>query len=396
MRALNRLELVGETLRHVLNVLAEVAPAWLRTHVPAEWYERYAHRVEAYRLPKTASERHDALRLMGNDGLRLLDALEQETAPAWLRELPAVQVLRQVWQQHYTTLVGHLWPRRTEELPPASERLSSPYDPEAHCSTKRSITWTGYKVHLTEICDATQPHLITDVQISEAGTPDVALTAPIQEALDERRLLPQEHLVDTGYIDSSLLVESRSRHGIELIGPVHANTSWQAQEDGCFETADFALDWERKVATCPQGKTSVLWMPVRASGGREVLSIAFAQLDCFACPARARCTRAKTAPRKLMVRRRAEYEALQAARQREQTEAFQQVYAQRAGVEGTLSQGVRRCGLRQARYGGQQKTHLQEVATAVALNVIRLVAWLDKTPLAQTRLSRFARLAEAS
>ena len=66
---------------------------------------------------------------------------------------------------------------------------------------------------------------------------------------------------------------------------------------------------------------------------------------------------------------------------------------QRAGVEGTLSQGIRAFGLREARYIGLQKTHLQHLATAAAINVVRTVRWLEGTPHAQTRTSRFAALA---
>src|SRR5262249_1669625 len=46
VRALTRLECVGETLRHTLNVLAEVAPGWLRSRVQPEWVQRYPHRVD--------------------------------------------------------------------------------------------------------------------------------------------------------------------------------------------------------------------------------------------------------------------------------------------------------------------------------------------------------------
>ena len=68
------------------------------------------------------------------------------------------------------------------------------------------------------------------------------------------------------------------------------------------------------------------------------------------------------------------------------------LYAQRQGVESTLSQGVRAFGLRQARYRGLAKTGLQNVATAAALNLDRLTAWLAQRPLAPTRISRFAAL----
>jgi transposase len=101
VRVLNRLELVGETLRHTLNVLAEVAPAWLQAHVPAEWYERYSRRIEDYRLPPTKAERDQYGEVVGADGQMLLNWIDQAKDIAWLRDLPAVALLRQVWQQQY-------------------------------------------------------------------------------------------------------------------------------------------------------------------------------------------------------------------------------------------------------------------------------------------------------
>jgi transposase len=104
VRALGRLECVGETLRHALTVLADVAPDWLRAQaLPQEWVERYGRRVEEYRLPKSQAERQQCQQyanVVGADGWRLLDALEAPGTPAWLREVPAVQTLHRVWRQH--------------------------------------------------------------------------------------------------------------------------------------------------------------------------------------------------------------------------------------------------------------------------------------------------------
>jgi len=98
----------------------------------------------------------------------------------------------------------------------------------------------------------------------------------------------------------------------------------------------------------------------------------------------------------MKLRPQAHHEALQAARRRQQTVAFKEQYAARAGVEGTLSQGVRAFPLRQARYLGQAKTHLQHLLIAVAINLVRVVAGLAGTPQAQTRTSSFAALAKAN
>jgi IS5 family transposase len=106
-----------------------------------------------------------------------------------------------------------------------------------------------------------------------------------------------------------------------------------------------------------------------------------------------RCTRGQDQGRQLTLHAREQHEALAAARARQDTEQGQRLYAQRQGVEGTILQGGRGFGLRQARYRGRAKTGLQNVATAAALNLDRLAAWFAKRPLAPTRVSRLAALA---
>jgi transposase len=121
--------------------------------------------------------------------------------------------------------------------------------------------------------------------------------------------------------------------------------------------------------------------------------VRFAQHDCRACDARPLCTQAKQAARTLKLQPQAHFEALHAARAWYASAAGQEGYKRRAGIEGTLSQGVRAFGLRQTRYWGAAKTHLQHIAIAAAINIDRIVAWLDERPLAATRISRFAALA---
>ncbi len=118
----------------------------------------------------------------------------------------------------------------------------------------------------------------------------------------------------------------------------------------------------------------------------------FSRVDCVPCPSRAMCTLNKSLRRAITIRREAAYLALEAARERQETDAFKEEYARRAGVEGTMSQGVRAFGLRRARYIGGVKTHLQHVLTAAAINFVRVAHWLDDKPLARTRPSSFAAL----
>jgi transposase len=394
VRACNRLECVGETLRAALNDLAVVAPDWLRQQITADWFERYGKRFEESRLPKGEAKRYAYAEQIGADGLQLLNTIYHVTTPHWIREIPAVEILRQTWvhQYHYDEQ-GQLRWRKAQDLPPAGMRTDSPYDPEAHFGNKRSITWTGYKVHLTETCEEDAPYLITHIETTEAAVTDVTMTAPIHQALAVRQLTPATHIVDAGYVDAQLLVQSTHDFDIELLGPVRPDVSWQAQEAQTYDLRQFTIDWQGQRATCPQGKTSTAWIPHLDAWQNEVISIKFASQDCRQCAERPQCTKAKNTSRHITVRPEREHNALQAARQQQTTPAWKARYDKRAGIEGTLSQGVRAFGLRQCRYRGLAKTRLQHLATAAAMNIDRLAAWLDGIPHAKTRMSRFAALA---
>jgi transposase len=392
VRALNRLEGVGETFRHALNCLAVAAPEWLRALSPPEWVERYGRRFDDERLPEGEKERQELAHTIGADGYRLLLAIYAANAPGWLRELPAVQLLRQVWvQQFYRDDTGLRF-RTEQEIPPAAQFLGTPYDPKARYSKKKSTSWVGYKVHLTETCDPDTPLLITDVQTTPATTADGDVTPLVHAALKTRDLLPQTHLVDTGFLDAELLVSSREEYQIDLLGPTRSDYHWQARAGQGFAAINFTIHWEEQYAVCPEGKQSTKWNEVQDRSGNPVIKIGFASRDCRVCPSRERCTRSVRPRRTITLRPEKQNAALQAARQRESTKEFGQEYGKRAGVEGTLSQAVRVCEMRRSRYVGLTKTHLQHVFTATALNFVRVGQWLLGTPRARTRESAFVRL----
>lgn len=400
IRAINRFEVVGETLRQALNSLAVVAPDWLWTQLQPDWpawVERYGQRFTDYRLPKTEPERVAFAEQIGADGTRLLQAVDAPATPTWLREVPAVETLRQVWLQQYQATPAHTvrW-RDARDLPPVSQLIQSPYDPDARFATKRETQWTGYKLHLTETCEPDEPHLIVHVETTTATTHDGHVTDKIHRDLATADLLPATHLVDQAYVDAALLLTSQGDHGVTLVGPVPADQSWQGLAGQGFALTDFTVAWETHTVRCPQGKQSTHWRPGADRQGAPVIHVDFARADCRACPTQSQCTRSASSGRRLTVRPRAQHEALLAARARQKTATFKAQYAARAGVEGTLAQGTRTCGLRRARYRGLPKVHLQHVLTAISMNVIRLVAWLADPTHSRTQTSRFVTLAAAA
>jgi transposase len=393
VRRLNRVELLGEMLRAALNSLAEHDPDWLTSWVPVEWFEHYSRRIEEWRLPSAKDKQEAVMEQIGQDGLRLLSELWREQTSPSLRALPEVEGLRKTWMQQFFWQEGVLRLRNKDDLPPAHLTVRSPYYHQAHYGHKRDLAWFGYKVHFSETCDEELPHLITHVVTTDATTTDMEQTEAIHQALSARGLEPDAHLLDAGYVDAGIILQSRDRLGIEVIGPVSQNNQWQAKAGQGYDLASFRIDWQKQQATCPQGKQSVKWTPRTDQHGHPKVAIRFDLHACRDCPARALCTRSPRAPRILAVRTQAEFEILQRSRQHQQTETFGAKYARRSGIEGTHSQAVRSLGLRRTRYFGFSKTELSHLLTAAAINLIRLDAFLEGKKTAKTRVSRFAALA---
>ena len=400
VRDLNRVELLGETLRAALNAIATAAPGWLRALSPPEWYGRYGQRIEDARLPETGPKRDAYVAQVGTDGYHLLDVLDGGDAPEGLAALPEVVVLRRVWARHFERDEGDksggasagVRLRAVQGRGPG-DRVESPYDPDARFRSKSDANWTGYMVHMTESCDEGLPHLIVHAEATAANVHEAMRLEAIHDALAGKGLAPSQHLVDAGYVSAAHLVAARERHRIDLVGPARPQLGWQNRDEGAFGVADFAIDWGSRVVRCPEGRNSAGWYEHdREPRGRRV-RVRFAAADCAACPSKALCTSGERRGRQLELHMREQHEALAAARARQDSEEGRRLYAQRRGIEGTISQGVRAFGLRRARYRGLAKTGLQSVATAAALNLDRLGAWFAGRPLAATRTSRFGALA---
>jgi hypothetical protein len=284
---------------------------------------------------------------------------------------------------------------------------------------KREEFWLGYKLHITETCDdpppctcrpaaaATPaagsaaagahdkdcarlvfPNLITNVATTDATVTDNQMTEPVHDALAARNLAPGRHYTDSGYASAALVVSALTIWGIALIAPLLADTSAQARAGRGYARADFAIEYDARTVTCPQGKTAASWTPC-TQHGKDAIVATFSAGDCGPCPARGQCTTGTRRQLSLLPRDLAEAQA--AARTAEKTTSFQADYARRAGVEGTMSQAASH-GARRARYRGLAKTRLDHMYMATALNLLRLEAYWTGTPLDRQRTSHLARL----
>jgi hypothetical protein len=170
---------------------------------------------------------------------------------------------------------------------------------------------------------------------------DDAVTERIHAQLAQHQLLPQTHIADTGFVNSELFVSSPQDYGIDLIGPTRGDDHWQAKAGAGFAARDFVARWELQTATCPQGHTSLSWAPAVDRFKNQVIKIKSGKPACGTCPVASQCTRSTPPRSTITIRPQAQHEALLAGRRREQTEGYATEYARRAGVEGTMAQGVR-------------------------------------------------------
>jgi transposase len=434
---LRRVELAGESVRAALEALTAAHPAWLeqRVCVP-DFARRYGTPMTSWRPPASRARRDELAIAYARDGYALLEAVYDRSAPGWLRELPAVDVLRRVLLQNYTRTItadGREVIRRRESLPegdglpPGHARIASPYDLDARWGVKRGTFWLGYKLHITETCDDAPactcqpgaagppaggagarrrapggrghgkgcahlvfPNLITNVATTDATVTDNQMTAAIHQNLAARNLVPGRHYLDSGYLSAALVVSELASHGIALIGPLLAGAAGQARARPGYTRADFTIDYDTRTITCPQGKTAAKWTPVTQKG-KDVILATFSARDCGPCPARPQCTTSAARHRRLTLPPRDQAQAQAAARTAQTTIPFQADYARRAGVEGTMHQATGH-GARRARYRGLPKTRLDHIYMACALNLIRLEAYWTGTPLDRQRTSHLARL----
>ena len=390
VRVLNRLERVGETLRAALNELATVAPDWLRALAPVAWYERYGARVENYDLPKSDAERHQLAAVIGADGRQLLQAIETADRPE-LGTLPAVTILRRVWDEQYVETAGQVALRAIEAMPSPATVIASPYDAEARYSSRRGMAWVGYRVQLTETCDPDLPSLIVNVETtrrprrttpcSRSCTPRSRSETCCRTSTWSTRATPTAGFWWTARSASASRSSARSPR--IRAGGTHQR---RLRQDGVHDRLG------PPDGNLPAGRQSFSWSPHTYAKNDMAFEVRFSRKDCTPCPLRARCTRAKREPRIIRLQAREQHEALRAARERQATPTFRERYAARAGIEATHAQAVRRSGLRNSRYLGLAKTHLQHVATAVAINLVRLGEWWAGHAKAPTRRSHFAAL----
>lgn len=358
---LGRMELVTESVRVAVNAVKKEDLNWTEEHLPATFLESYADRQSEYGLSDARVQAK--LIRTGEDGLWLLRIIEQ-SAPAAVQHLAEVAVLRQVLAQQFPE--GPAAP--PSKRPAGRDVIESPNEPEVRYGKKRDKKWDGYKAQVSETCDVAYPHLIIDLEPSQAPSHDSNELDAIQQRILARGVHPAEQNVDQGYTSAENIYTSRQKN-IELLGKPLADTHAHA----AFRQDQFQINELTHTPTCPNQHTCGSWTETaQADWPASRVVIHFPGPTCCACQFFGQCT---VNPKGRTLELHPFRTILVEWRQQAQQEAYRQRLRLRAGIEATISELVRKYGLRHCRYRGKSKLRLQTCFTAIAVNLARLARW---------------------
>ena len=347
---LSRCDMISEAMRIVLRELPYMRPKIRRRADYKRLHERYGEEIWLGRS-EGGEERLKALAVDAKLILRLCGPY-----PVTGRE-----TLERILEENFTfSDDDEPTPKPPDALP--KDHIATPHEPDAEIGKQRDKIWTGDKVHFVETTQSGDPGFILDV--IQTG-PRVEDSTVLESALQRLKFVaPQVTtvLADSGYA-SAANSGLAGALGYDLISPPRVNNS-----KGVIPASEFELDFQRRVARCPEGHESSSW-----SVGRR-LKIKFRRAICAACPRRSECTTSPSEPRTLTLSPHSQQ--LMADRKRAAQADFGELYSQRAGIEATISHLVRDCGLRRSRYRSSPKRALHSLLSATALNVRRLLRCL--------------------
>ncbi len=230
---------------------------WLIEHVKPEWSKRYRSCFSNFRMPKDEKLRLELAEEIGADGRYLLEKVDESTSHVWLRDVLVVKTIRYIWvQQYHASEKGGPW-RKDQELPPSALLFQSSYDMEARHSKKKNIGRVGYKVYFTENCDYNQPNILLEIKTTSDTLTDREVLEDIHAHLAEKKVLPNQHIVDKGYVYAESIANNQEIYQIDIVGPPIPDTSWASKEPGRFGYSDFSIDWESKSVLYPTGQKSL-------------------------------------------------------------------------------------------------------------------------------------------
>ena len=249
---------------------------------------------------------------------------------------------------------------------PGNRITQNPSDEDATRDGKKG---PGYQAQIAETCSPeNEVQLVTAVLPQTAAEDDRDATPEVLDRLDASDLLPATLYGDTHY-GSDASERACAARGVDLQAPV-AGTA-PVQETDALTVDDFVMDEATEtVERCPAG-----YEPVSSvhDAARSRTRTEMPAAACESCAYLHNCPVRRAHGRYLLDHTGAD-RRLAARRREQETEAFQEHYRIRAGIESTNGGLKRRLGLGRVRCRGRPKVFYKIVMKVCGWNILRAAA----------------------
>jgi transposase len=344
---LSRGDMIRETLRVVVCDLHKAAPELEGNAEFARLFERYGEEVWLGHLPG-----EQGLVRLAADGYALL-------ALCTGRGVARAELLARVLSENFVVEEGAPAAREPGTL--SSDRVQSPHDADARMGRRKKRKWIGEQVHVVETADD-DLNVVVGVLVTDPRQEDSTVLCEVRDLGLSQVPEADRLLADTGYASVANTLASEEA-GVTLVSPPRPDTHTEG-----IRPSAFAIDFATKTARCPAGHPPRVWTDCRDGS----VLISWADACCAACPLRERCTKSKEGRH---VHLSPHWDRLQQERRLARTDEFRREYRHRAGIEATMSELVRRHGLRRSRYRSAPRRQLHAILAVTALNAKRLLRW---------------------
>jgi transposase len=363
----NRISTTDLLFRAVKCLVEEIEkkdPEYYEQDIPDYITERYSQRFSSFGLSK--EKRGGKLSEIVEDGL-LIKTLLAKLPPDRLSDLEQLQIMQTIFSENVVIKRKAIEQKifvEAEEIQSPKQTIFDPRDPSIKLGIKGKTSWVGSKCHVAETAEKGNVNFITNMIYQKANEDDSQIHGKLREGNEQRGLQPEKLYADTNYISGTEIKEYRSQ-GQELMGYIQGNTTKKPED---FKLQKFDIDMNTLKAVCPAGKESLEGRVTK----RGRIRIMFNRATCKECAFYQECVdTARDKARKLTVQ--PDYDYVRERRELQETAAFRDEMKVRAQVEGTISEGVRFMGLRNAKYKGEDGHEAQFYMTGAALNVKRLI-----------------------
>lgn len=359
-------DLLFRAVKCLVEEIEEKHAEYYEKKIPEDIKARYEGKFSCFGMSKET--RADRQAEIVEDGLRLKRILAQE---AFSSELKQLEIMETIFGENVVIREKKIEEKtfiEVEEIECPKQTVFEPRDPTVQLGVKGKTKWVGEKCHIVETAEKGEINFIVDMIPQKAQESDQRIHSELQERNEEKGFHPEKIYGDQNYI-SGTAIKTYAQQGQILMGYAQADTS--KKEEG-FRVADFDIDMEKKEAVCPAGKVCINWHYRKKT---KSYHICYSKSQCRDCRWIGKCVTDTRGKRILRVSE--DYEFIEQRRKKQKTREFRKEMSVRAQVEGTISELVRKHGIRKARYKGQEGRALQYYMAACALNLRRFVKRLS-------------------